>query len=113
MSRADGPSLSELIGHLGGGKVDELGSDLVRETIDAVATYPGTKGRLVITLDIEDKGEGVMIDVGFRTKKPYEPIPSTRVWIDNGQLSLFDPDPKVVTFPSPTRPRGGGRGASS
>jgi hypothetical protein len=103
------PSLSEVLAHLGNGKVDEIGSELLAEAIKAVDTYPGTSGKLVITIDVENKGEGVFLDASFRTKKPYEPIPKTRVWVDNGQLSLFDPDPKVVTFPG-GGPRGGGRG---
>lgn len=100
------PALSEVIAHLGHGKVDEIGGELLQEAIKAVATHSGS-GKLVITIDVKEEGGHILLDATFRTKKPHEPIPVTRVWVDNGQLSLFDPDPKVVSFPGP---HAGGRG---
>jgi hypothetical protein len=107
--RGDGsPSLSEVLAHLGNGKVDEIGSELLAEAIAAVAKYSGTSGKVVVTIDIKDVEGHILVDASFRTKKPYEPIPATRIWVDNGQLSLFDPDPQVIHMHTPRGPRGKG-----
>jgi hypothetical protein len=107
------PTFLDVVTELGGGKFQELAGEILGEVIAACATNPGAKGKLTITIDVELKDGQLHMEPGFKTRKPYPPLPRSSWWVDdNNQLSLFDPNPDgpaVITFPPGGRGGGGGR----
>lgn len=106
------PTFVEIIAELGAGKFQDLAGEILGEVVEACAANPGDKGKVTITLDVQLKDGRMHIEPGFKTRKPYPPLPRSSWWVDDkNQLSLFDPHPEgVITFPSGGR---GGKGSPS
>lgn len=97
--------LHEVLAPLGKGKLSEVGGELLAEIVARLHQYGGT-GSLTIKLDFEAKGGQVGIECSFKTRKPYEPIPTSAYWTTaDGDLADEDPDQQVIKFP-----RGKGKG---
>jgi len=82
---------SDIVTELDNGRVHEQLSEELEQIVDGVQTH-GTKGQIVITLDIKKEGDRAVIGCSSKAKIPKAAMHGTLYYFGrNGGLSREDP----------------------